>query len=60
MLTFSTQEHEDMITTARNSAEGTFGQLRNTGHENLSSSGRRSSRGYAAAEALKLDPPTPS
>ncbi|MCU1585228.1 MAG: hypothetical protein JWM49_1784 [Microbacteriaceae bacterium] len=60
MLTFGTQEHEDMITTARNSAEGTFGQLRNTGHENLSSSGRSSSRGYAAAEALKLDPATPS
>jgi hypothetical protein len=51
-LTYGTQEHEDMITTARNSAEGTFGQLRNAGHENLSSAARRSSRGYAAAQVF--------
>ena len=52
MLPYGTPEHEAMVTTARNSAEGTFGQLKNHGQENLSSSHRRSSRGYAAAQVF--------
>lgn len=52
IMNYGTQEHEELITTARNSAEGTFGQLRNPGFESLSAANRRSSRGYAAAQVF--------
>lgn len=51
-IPYGTQEHEDTITTARNSAEGTFGQLKHPGQENISAAARRSSRGYAAAQVF--------
>ncbi|MEC5170370.1 hypothetical protein [Glaciihabitans sp. GrIS 2.15] len=49
---YGTVEHEELLTSARNSAEGTFGQLKDNGFEGLSSASRRKVRGYAAAQVF--------
>jgi hypothetical protein len=49
---YGTVEHDELLTSARNSAEGTFGQLKDNGYEGLSAASRRRVRGYAAAQVF--------
>jgi hypothetical protein len=52
LFDFGTVQHEELITSARQSAEGTFGQLKDAGYEALNSTQRRRARGYAAAQVF--------